>query len=398
MSLYTSVYWTKRVMVVLALVLFVCAGIRIFQIVGTSLTQTNTQVADTPPELGFGKLNPVVLLPIKDAEAFKPTTFRISTTKGNLDTDNTYPLESTKSPLGNVYRITEKEITLATTEDPKRIAAKVGFSGNPDEVSSTERSWAQGGRELYIDGLYLLVNYKNNNLRQPRTESTSPISLTDQNILKTTFAAVLKEFDIQSDLNGYTYDGELVNYDVATKEFTGSGSLTTGQFLRINVRRGYPNLVKTDQKAQTKAAYPGFNESNNYVIIPTATAAGNKVLDNLVELGLYNWPLNQTIAATNPGVQTYPLKTVRQAYDELVSTNQTLVYAAESRTRKEISPSELSTVTLVDLLSVRVEMYEETFYSRFIQPVYVFVAEAEKGGKKYTLVYYVSALNKSALN
>lgn len=385
-------------LVVLALVMFICTGIRIFQVVGNSLTKQNTVIADTPPELGFGKLSPLALSSIKTSNNFKPTTFRISTTKGNLDADNGYPLESTSSPLGNVYRITEKNITLATTEDPKRIAAKVGFAGNPQEVSSTERSWSQGGRELYIDGLYLLVKYKNNNLRTARTESVSPIVLTDQNALKNVYSAVLKEFDIQSDLASYTYDGELVNYNAANNSFTGSGNLNTGQYLRINARRPYPNLVKTEQKPQTKATYPTYNESNNYIIIPTATTGGNTVLNNLVEFGLYNWPINQTISANNPNVQTYPLKTLRQAYDELVSTNGTIVYAAESRTRKEIALSELDGTTLVDILSVRVEMYEETFYNKYIQPVYIFVTEVEKDSKKYTLVYFISAVNKSALD
>ena len=89
MSLYTSIYWTKRAFVVFALIIFICGGFRIFQIVSNSLTQQNLKVSAVRPEMGFGKIDKLNLKSI-DTNGFSPSQFRISTTKGNLDVDNLY--------------------------------------------------------------------------------------------------------------------------------------------------------------------------------------------------------------------------------------------------------------------------------------------------------------------
>lgn len=398
-SLYTSVYWTKRVLVVLALVLFVCGGFRIFQFVSTSLTKTNIQVSEFKPEIGFKKINRPVFEELDAPSSFSPTQFRITTTKGNLDADNGYPLDSTKDPIANVYRITEKEITLATTEDPVRIARKIGLTTEPKELSSTERQWEESGKILYVDGLYTLVNYKNNTLRQTKPQVTGGFNKTDQNVLKTQFINVLREFDIVfPDQTSYVFDADYVDYNAVEGRFVNSGSLNSGSHIRINAKRIYPNLVKTNSLAQARGAYPQNILSNNYVVLPASIASNSQILPLVAELSLYNWPINQSIAATNPNVQTYPIKNPRQAYTELTTQKRYLISAIESSTKKQINTNELSGINLIDVLSVRLDNYESNnVNTKFIQPVYIFLCEANINGKKVQLTYYVPAVLDSQL-
>ena len=400
MSLYTSVYWTKRVLVGLAIVVFICGGIRVFQFVSSSLTKNDIQVSEFKPEFGFGKIDRIEIDSMDVPVEFQPE-FKISTTKGNLDADNGYPLEATVNPIANVYRITEREISLDTTEGPLRVAKKIGLTKEPEILDSTTRQWSEEGKVLKIEGLYNLVDYKNNNLRKTSEIVPGSVNRTDQNQLRTLFVNSLREFDITfPDQESYTFDGEYLSYDTKTSSFVTSGSLSSGSHLRVNARRIYPNLVKTNNTAAARGIYPGGVISSNSVILPASmstSTSSTTLISQIAELSLYNWPVNQTIAANNPNVQTYGIKTPRQALIDMQNGNAYLVSAYRSTTRESIDLNEISDITNADILAVRIDNYESKTYRRFIQPVYVFTVEIAKNNQKNILIYYVPAVLESQL-
>lgn len=397
MSLYTSVYWTKRVLVVLSLIIFICGGIRLFQFVSTALTRTDSQVSGFKAENGFGKLDRIVFQPIP-TDNFSPTEYRIATTKGNLDADNLYPVEAQPDPLANVYRIIEQQIDLGTTEEPVVVGKKLGFIQSPVPVTSTERKWSEKNKELFIDGQYRLISFSNNNLKTERTAANGTISQTDQGQLQSLFSRLINDLGVRTSLTGYTFSAEYLDYNKAQNSFIPSSIPQKGGYVKVSAKRIYPNLSKVDLTAASRGAYPSYNESNNYFIIPNDGFSEIKVPDNLVELKIYNWPLNQEIAATNPNVQTYAIKTPRQAYNELSQGKANLVGLNESLTKKSANISSIEDAKLVEILNVRIDMYEPKTYSRYIQPVYVFLCEVSNAGVKYQLTYYVSAVVDASLN
>lgn len=399
MTLYSSVYWTKRVLVVIALIVFICGGIRIFQFISSSLTKSDIQVSEFKPEFGFGKIDKMQITGLDTPDDFKPN-FRITTTKGNLDADNGYPLESTQSPIANVYKITEQEISLETSRNPIRIATKIGLktASNPKVVNSTTFSWNEAGKTLQIDGLYNLVDYNNNLLRQSGSSVEGSINKTDQAVLKSLFVNSLRDFDISfPDQDDYIYDAEYTIYDAKTDQFIPSGSQTAGSNIRINARRKYPNLVKNNSTAQARAIYPGGTISNNSVIVPANVNSDKSLLGQIAELHLYDWPVNQTIDAQNPNVQTYSIKTPLQAYTELQNGTALLVSAYKSDTRQFIDTSTLSGIDVADVLSIRIDEFEQKTYRKYIQPTYVFTVEVSKDNERILLIYNVPAVVESQI-
>jgi hypothetical protein len=387
-SLYTSVYWTKRVFVVVGLLLFLCSGIRIFQFVSSKLTTTT--VVQSPPkaELGYGDLDRLTITsPLKIPSGFNPTDFRIGTLTGKLDVDNGYPLENTQVPLANVYKIIEKPFDLNSTEIPKQIAKNLNFT--VEQI--TDGVWKEDDRELQINGQYLLINYKNNKLKTAAAVSSgTPAPVRDVDTAKRLFESTLKDMGITPNLTNYKFDYQFVDYDATKDIFTPTGT-PSGKFIKVSAKRFYSNLSKNNNSTTT-AVYPDFTFTNNYIIIPSTLPQNYKTPQVLTALSFYNWPLDTDGAATNKNAQTYYLKSPKQAYQELTTTKKYLMSVRKWNTYGYIDPSELSGIDRLVLFTIRLEMYEDTVNTDFIQPVYVFTFQAEKNGQLIELVYYVPAL------
>lgn len=398
MSLYTSVYWTKRVLVVMVLIIFLCGGFRAFQFVSERLTVKDISISEFRPEIGFGQLNRPFFEGIEIAESINSPQFRISTTTGNLNTENGYPLQATRDPIANVYRITERSISLETRNAPLRIAREVGFTNDPKELSSTLFEWEQNNRVLTIEGLYLLVDYENRSLKRPSPVQTGTISRVDQNALRTLFSNSLRAFQLSiPDSNEYIFNAEYVIFDRNENAFVPSGESNSGSHIRINAIRNYPNLVKTNDQATARAIYPRGRVSNNYVVLPLSTTPTEEVLDKIAEMSIYNWPIVQSISASNRDVQTYPIKTPREAYNQLVNGEAKLVSAYDLSNNKKATSEDLSEVQTIDLLTVRIDNFEPKINSRYIQPFYVFRSEAQLSDKKIELIYILPAILDSQL-
>jgi hypothetical protein len=396
-SLYTSVYWTKRVFVVFGILLFLCSGFRVFQFVTKKFTKTRVTQSDAKPELGFGKtIDRINIIPLSDLPAgFSPTEFRNTTRTGNFDVQNGYPLESTRSPLANVYKILDRTIDIKTSEDPQNIAKKFGFKGDPVLATSTVKAWEEGDRRIEVNGQYLLISYENRTLKGavPPKDNAQALSYKDSNAIKAAYEENLKNFGIQTDLTSYRFETVYLNYNSQSKKYEITDSPLTAQYIRLVAKRVYNNVVKTNDSAQTNAAYPDYLSSNNYITLPASIPRGAKASDYIVDLNLYNWPIDQSTGKQNKNIQTYNIKTPKKAYEEFTkNSNNYLVSGLEWETNKSIDLSELSGIQRVELFKIRIEMYEDIVNTNLIQPVYVFVCQARNGEKLYQLVYYVPAV------
>ena len=97
-----------------------------------------------PPEVAFGKLPALEIpnLPFKEGPSPK---YVVDTKTGRLPTDL---LDRAK-----VYKIILPKTTLLTSQRAKELAAKLGFSGKPQKISSSEYRWEspEEGRTLKMD-------------------------------------------------------------------------------------------------------------------------------------------------------------------------------------------------------------------------------------------------------
>ncbi len=404
-SLYTDIYWTKRFFVAFAFILVICAGIRIFQFVSDRLSVREVNVGAIKPEVGYGLIPPLNLQTKPGFENFKPDRFRITTVSGNLDVENGYPQETTESPVANVYRVIEQPIDLSTTQIPLRIARDLNFTQTPQDISNTTRLWQEGGRKLLIDGQYKTIEYSNDNLKRS-SPSTAANNLTNsnQNALKNIFQQVIAEFSYPLSFDSYVFTVQYLAYDSGKDKFIITESAQS-TFYRIEAKRHYPSLSKVDEKAKAYAVYPRDALSNSYVILVNNQNASSsspinsttKLINSLVEMKLYEFPINTSDPKKNQDVQTYPIITPKEAYRKLTKYEAYLVSAKDAISGIDIEPEALEGIDLVDLLNIRLDFYEEPKLTKYIQPVYVFIAEAQNGGKKYILTYYVPAIVDSYL-
>lgn len=392
-SLYTSIYWTKRVIVVFVLIAFLCTGIKIFQFISNRLSVQEIDVGSFKAEAGYGKLPALSLKSREGFHNFKPSRYRITTTSGNLDVENGYPLETTKKPLINVYRVIEQKLDLGSSQEAVRIAREMGFVSEPlDPLNIQNLKWVEGERTLTINGQYRTFEYSNKTIKTKEINTPTNGTLTnrDQVKLRSTFQKVLTEFNIPVSLDNYIFTIQYLNYDVNKNTFTISNGLRGG-FYRINAKRIYPNLSK-GEKANAFAAYPEYSISNNYVILINSANPTEKTINILAEMKLFNWPLNTVVSAQNDNIQTYYVITPTEAYQKLSNNQAFLVSATEALSGIDIEPHLLENIDTVDLLNIRIDFYEEPIFRKYIQPIYVFTVEAQKNEVKYNLIYYLPAI------
>lgn len=388
-SLQETVFWTKRVLVVLTILAFICSGVYLFQLIIKGTLNNQNIVSEQKAEEGFGKISLPSIPSIQTPAGFDPKDFAIQTIDGTLNTQNTYPLANDTNPIGNVYKIPDRSVDLSTKEVPLSIAKRIGFltEGSGDSIVT---NWAEGTKELSINGLYLLVNYKNRAFFTTRPPVQSKINILDATTVRSAYTSVLREFGLSiTDLASYTFDAEYVEYDVLNSKFAKTSGL--GGYIRINAIRTYPILSKVNTKATAKATYPDYLRSNNYIILPSDMST-TKYIDNLVELSLYNWPITNTATANKDQVQTYYLKTMTDAYNELKTSKKTLVHVSDWEDMTPVDIDELSGMNRIEIMNVRTDFFEDTKNTGYIQPVYVFVCISEHNGGKYRLVFYIPAV------
>lgn len=399
-SLYTSVYWTKRVAVAFGIVLFICSGFQIFRVLSTRFTITDELPFDYKPELGFGYLDPLTInSPYELPPDFFPSEFENITIKGNFDADNDYPNQRVRAPLANVYKILERPIDLQTTEVPKTIAENFGFDKRGGiQVSATVQTWEKNNRELEINGQYLLIDYANKELATAPLKGSDPETIqheiTDmqQEALGSYFSRTLRDLEIETDFTNYSFSLHNVAYNEEIEEFVFPESETGGDFLMIRAMRNYPNLFKEFELYSTNAVYPGYTFTNNYLIVPRYIPEQSTSLDTIAQLSLYNWPIDQTISEENTNVQTYNIKTPKKAYDEVQKNNKYLMSLTDKDSNAPVNAEKLSGVNSLSLVKIRLENFEDIVNIGYIQPIYVFIFETTIDGKLAELVYYVPAV------
>lgn len=402
MSLYTSVYWTKKVLAVLGVVLFLCIGYNVFNALRSRFTDNLNTGQNVYEEAGFSDINKLTIIPLDVQGNFQPSEFIDSTTLGSLYVSNEYPKSSDLTPVANVYKIEEKAVDLSTSEIPRRIASNFEFTSEIIEISETTFRWQESGRELEINGLYNLISYKDSSLIRSGVEQdvmnaniidVSRAFQEDPSInLGSVFQNSLSTVGISTDFENYEFDVHPVEYDYDQDDFVNVTTNDDYEFVRIDATRVYQNINKTNPNIQVKAMYPDYVKSNNYIVVPRFYEQGNN-FNQIAEIGLYNWPINQDVTDNN-AVQTYYIRTPREAYDLLQKDKKFLVSVSNWEDDSYVDPSLISSENTFEIISIEVGMYENIVNTRYIQPIYAFIGQINLDGEKLKVVYYVPALKR----
>lgn len=409
MSLYSSVYWTKRVAVVLALIIFFCSGFRLFTYVSKKLTKELKGTVLIPAEAGFVGVDKLTITAFRTPPGFTPQEFVNDTNNGNYDVDNglvgpeddptvkDYPKETEKTPIANVFKIADRQINLNSTEIPRNIAKSLNFNREPFRTTNTLQEWVEGTRHLQIEGQYLTINYSDDIVKNTNFPSFEERTFSGQESIKSYLNDKFKDYGIDTDIEGYEFSAEYTTYDKATNDFIPSSSKDSGPFIRLSAKRVYSNLSKPYSGTKTYAVYPNpqYHYTNNYIIIgKNMQSTTNSDREMTLKMSLYNWPISKTNlqGKDNKDVQTYYIKTPKTAFEELKSSNKTLISAVEWGTNIPKKSEDLVGINRVLVRQIKLEYYEDTVNTSYIQPVYVFLSEVSEGNKHYELVYVIPAL------
>lgn len=395
MTLYKTIYWTKRAAVVLSVILVLCGSFRIFLTIAEKLTQKEISISDLPPENGFGPLDRLTIKGLEIPVGFEPE-ITLDTLRGRYEALNGYPLEDTINTQANVYKIQTNSINVSTSGIPLRIARSLGFAGDPQNSTSTSYTWTEANRVLNTDGLYFSVDYSNRVLFSAlQTSESTLISNISGESGRSIFEKVFRDLGITGEqgtnIDEYTYQIEEVSYNPVKKVFEPEPK-GLGTFYRISAKRNYTSLLKGLSDVTAIAAYPDYYTSNNYIIIPKKVNSNAKVQDYLVEFKFYNWFINQSTDVNNEFVQTYEILKVTDAFAAIDTGDSYLVAVKDLQTGKSADISTLAEIPRIDIRQITVAYFEDLVNKFYIQPIYVFVGQGRLNNRSYEFVYYVPAI------
>ncbi|MCX8034806.1 MAG: hypothetical protein N3A71_00760 [Candidatus Dojkabacteria bacterium] len=411
MTLYKSIFITKRIFVALSILLFIGCGFLTYYTIVTRFTRVNETVLDNKPEYGFGPLNNIQIRYLQLPSEIKNSTprFSINTISGNLDADNQYPKEYEVGALANVFLIEQKAEDINTSTLPIRIAENLKISDGTQTLidGNSVYRWRKDNIELYVDGKYSVIRYKNYELRDKFTSNpdsflvTEGTNTTRSENLKSLFEAYLAKSGISQKLDEYNFVVNTVIWDEKTQKFILNSDVNSNKtvFYRITAIRKYQTNSKLalEKPAPALAAYTDYYGGTNYLVLTTLSQVNNStdITTNLVEMYYHNWPINESdIKSDSKDVQTYRIIVPRAAYDDLVKNFDKYVVAIKNKqTNTEINSDDLKEIKTIGVFRVRLDFYEDITNTKYIHPIYVFICEAETNLGTLEMIYYIKALS-----
>lgn len=324
-------------------------------IVGGALFRTawgvyRTFVPPTPaaPTIQFGKLSGIPF-PRTQTQNYQ---YALQTPTGELPN---------LPPSVVVYLMPQFQSSFLGVDEATSIARNLGFTGNLEKVSSTIYRFAhtEVPKTLDINIVNKTFSISYNLGAKPELLSLRPSSTEDarRSVESYLGGGNLLSEDYKTGQIGYEY----LKSD--PPELVQTTSLSESNFIRVNFfRKSYVELP---------VVTPGKTRSNVWFIVSGEMAGPNEIIAG----EYHHFPIDET------KVSTYPIKTAKQAWQELASGKATIV--------KPISEGQ----TKVTIRRIYLAYYDAGEPQQFFQPVFVF--EGDGGFAAYlpavTDEYYPSA-------
>lgn len=294
----------------------------------------NTQPVSPPPaDVRFNKI-PAPKFPV--ATSSSGLQFVLENIEGR-------PPETTSA--GRIYAMPKKLPTLLSAQRAKGFASQLGFSEEPEPVTSLYFRFTDPAdtlRTLELDAVNLNFKLGYNYQQNPLIVSQDPISNKNQPLSEvTSFIERYGLFD-DSILKGKT-ESEYLTFDPKSLSITKASSLTVTNMVRINFFREDINGFRV--------LPPGFNKSHIYALYTPAADRNTNILGLVYTF----WPVAFDDFAT------YPLKNSAEAWRDLEDGYAYIINLGNNLEDKPIVIRE-----------IYLAYYDSEEPQRYLQPIFVF--------------------------
>jgi len=288
-----------------------------------------------PPEVAFGKLPRLQIPNLPFKEGIVPQ-YVVDTTTGRLPTD--------LPDRAKVYKIILPKTTLLSGSRAKELASKLGFSGNPQKISSTEYRWEnpEGGRILNVNIATGNFGLETDPKKLKGLTPSSPPPAA---------AAIEQAKRFLQNLNFLSGD-----YANGRQEVT---------YLRIEGE----SLRKVENLSEAQLTRVDFfREIDKQPVVGPEPFAGLICVllgKDIVPFITYNaWPLDPLQSTT------YPLKTVEQVWSEVERGQARLVYLALAKADpfSSYAPQEPQTIFVRKIF---LGYFDTEKLQDYLQPIYI---------------------------
>lgn len=252
------------------------------------------------------------------------------------------PPETTSS--ARVYSMPKKMPSFLTNERATDFATKLGFTADPEIVSSFFFRFIDPKnnlRTIELDGVNLNFILKYDYLQNIELFNHQQVIKVDNSISEVKNYLQSNSLFDASVLQGKVTT-QLLYFDTASKKFSPVNNLSSANALRINFFR--------QDLDGWKIIPPGFNESFNYVIYVPSLDTTN----NILEIQYTFWPID----INNFG--TYPLRNAVSAWQDLIDGYAYVVNMGRNTPDKIV------------IRNIYLAYYDSEKPQSFLQPIYVF--------------------------
>lgn len=324
---------TRKVVVWLTIAFIAYIIMKLLVQMGIASWKAAHPIPVAPPDVLFGKL-PALKFP-QNATSSAGFKFVLETIEGR-------PPETTTA--GKVYAMPKKTPTILSSQRAKAFAVKLGFTREPETLSSTYYRFINEHDNLLsleVDITTMNFKLKYNYTKNPQIFFQGSIRSKDQAINEVKeFIGSNNLFDSDI-LNGKT-TADILKFDITTKTFSPASSLSNTDAIRVNFFRNDLDGLKI--------LPPGFDKSYNYVLYTAASSNNWKFPEVIYTF----WPIEYDNSAT------YPLRSAATAWQNFVDEQATIINLGKNNPDNII------------VRNIYLAYYDSEEPQIYLQPIFVF--------------------------
>lgn len=281
---------TRKFLVWLGVVVIVYFVLRILIGLGIQYWKATHPIPVPAPNVRFNKLPSLKFSHV--ATSSSGMTFTLETVEGR-------PPETTAA--GKVYSMPKKLPNLLASERARKLATKIGFTEEPEIVTSTLYRFtdpAEPLRTLEIDINDMNFRLKYDYIKNPQVFNIGKLESKDQAVSEVKQFVQFNNLFDQTVLKG-KITTDLLIYNDEKKLFQSASSVSNANAIRVNFFRS--------DLDDMPVLPPRFSKSYNYAIFTAGVALSTRIID----LSYIFWPIALDDFAT------YPLKSAQTAWQDL---------------------------------------------------------------------------------
>jgi len=289
-----------------------------------------------PPEVAFGKL-PTPAIPSLPLEEGASPKYVVDTTTGRLPQD--------LPDRAKVYKIILPKTTLLSSTRAKELATKLGFSGDPQRISSSEYRWekAETGRTLKTNITTGNFSLETDIKKLSGLGSGSPPSTAAAVDQAQNFLQGLESLD-ESYLGGRR---EAVYLKIDRASLKKVETLAEAQLTRVDFFREID-----EQPVVGAKPYRGL----------VSVVLGKDIIPFVF---YYHWPLDPKQSTT------YPLKSVEEVWSEVERGRARITFLAPADADPFSSAYEPPDLTTIYVHQISLGYFDSEKLQNYLQPIYI---------------------------